>query len=384
MLFKMPELDEESLSVLAKIDELKQRVGSVLRQPRRWEGVLRRTLQAKALRGSNTIEGYNVTVDDALAAVDGDEPLDADSTTWAEIVGYRQAMTYVIQLAMDPAAAVSCDIVKSLHFMMLQHDLTKSPGQWRPGQIFVRREETGETVYEGPDAGMVPGLMSALCEEINRTSSDHLIVRGAMAHLNLVMIHPFRDGNGRTARCLQTLVLAHGGNIAPAFISIEEYLGRPDNTQEYYQVLGEVGAGSWHPERDATPWIRFCLKAHFRQVTTVLNRMDRIERIWNALEREVQLRRLPERMIPALADAAMGLKIRNTTYRRAADVGDSVASRDLRLLVKSGLLEPRGEKRGRYYVAAASVQAIRKENETRSRTIADPFGQLRLDLPGVD
>jgi Fic family protein len=373
MIFQTPVLDSDSLAVLSKIDTLKRRVGSVLQQPQRWDGLLRRTMQAKALRGSNTIEGYNVTVDDALAAVEGEEPLDADSTTWAEIVGYRQAMTYVIQLALDPSSRVSCDIVKSLHFMMLQHDLTKSPGQWRPGQIFVKREETGETVYEGPDAGMVPDLMSELCRELNGSSADHLIVRGAMAHLNLVMIHPFRDGNGRTARCLQTLVLAHGGHISPVFISIEEY----------YKVLAEVGAGSWQPERDAAPWIRFCLKAHFRQVTTVLNRMERVERIWNALELEIKRSGLPERSIMALADAAMGLRVRNPTYRKAADITDGVAGRDLRLLVENGFLEPRGEKRGRYYVAAAPIIKIRADNETRNRMIDDPFGQLSLDLPGI-
>ncbi len=66
-----------------------------------------------------------------------------------------------------------------------------------------------------------------------------------MAHLNLVMIHPFRDANGRMSRCLQTPVLAREQILAPQFSSIEEYLGR--NTQSYYKVLGEVGAESWHP-----------------------------------------------------------------------------------------------------------------------------------------
>jgi Fic family protein len=50
-----------------------------------------------------------------------------------------------------------------------------------------------------------------------------------MAHLNLVMIHPFRDGNGRMARCLQSVVLAREGVLSPVFMSVEEYLGR--NTQ---------------------------------------------------------------------------------------------------------------------------------------------------------
>lgn len=68
-----------------------------------------------------------------------------------------------------------------------------------------------------------------------------------MAHLNLVMIHPFSDGNGRMARCLQTLVLAREGILEPEFSSIEEYLGR--NTQDYYSVLAETSEGSWHPKK---------------------------------------------------------------------------------------------------------------------------------------
>jgi len=62
-----------------------------------------------------------------------------------------------------------------------------------------------------------------------------------MAHLNLTMIHPFSDGNGRMARCLQSLVLARGGKLSPEFLSIEEYLGR--NTPSYYQVLSAVAQG---------------------------------------------------------------------------------------------------------------------------------------------
>lgn len=382
MIFKTPDLDQQCVEVLARIDALKKRVGSVLQEPQRWVGLLRRTMLAKALRGSNTIEGYNVTVDDAIAAVEGEEPLDATAETWAEIVGYRNAMTYVIQLAKDPSGHVSCDLIKSLHYMMLQHDLSKSPGQWRPGSIYVRREETGEIVYEGPDAGIVPDLMSELCGSLNRESVDHLIVRGAMAHLNLTMIHPFRDGNGRMARCLQTVVLAKGGHLAPVFVSIEEYLGgRKENTQEYYQVLAEVGTGSWHPEREALPWVRFCLKAHFRQITTLLGRMERLERLWNALEAEINRRKLPERTIMALSDAAMGYRVRNPTYRKAADVSDVVAGRDLRALVGAGMLVPRGEKRGRFYVASVALRQIRLEVDVPKKQIEDPFGQLRLDLP---
>ena len=78
-----------------------------------------------------------------------------------------------------------------------------------------------------------------------------------MAHLNLVMIHPFRDGNGRMARALQTMVLAQDQVVEPTFSSIEEWLG--NNTQDYYDVLAATGRGAWHPANDATLWVKFNL-----------------------------------------------------------------------------------------------------------------------------
>lgn len=110
------------------------------------------------------------------------------------------------------------------------------------------------------------------------------MLRAAMAHLNLVLIHPFSDGNGRMARCLQTLVLARAGVLDPTFCSIEEYLGR--NTDAYYAVLAEVAGGSFQPARDARPWIRFNLTAHFRQATTTLQRQREIALIWGRSKRK--------------------------------------------------------------------------------------------------
>jgi len=106
---------------------------------------------ARAIRGSNSIEGYDVTLDDALAAVEEDEPLNADRRTWAEITGYRAAMTYVQQLAEAEHFEYNTTLLSSLHYMMLSHDLSKLPGQFRRGPVFVHDEQTDEIVYEGPD-----------------------------------------------------------------------------------------------------------------------------------------------------------------------------------------------------------------------------------------
>ncbi len=74
---------------------------------------------ACAIQGSNTIEGYNATMDDAIAAVEGEEPMDTDEKTWREIIGYRNAMTYILQLSEDEHFEFHPQLLRSLHFMML-------------------------------------------------------------------------------------------------------------------------------------------------------------------------------------------------------------------------------------------------------------------------
>ena len=382
-IYETPKLTDDEHRVVEEIDRVRDILSSTLGRTirPRWAGLLRRNTFARAIRGSNSIEGYQVTAEDAIAAVEGEPPLDAESETWKAVTGYRNAMTYVLQLAGDRHFSYSEGLIRSLHFMMLSYDLAKHPGTWRPGPIYVRDEKQGEVVYEGPDAELLPGLMGNLVSDLNRASNVPVIVRAAMGHLNLVMIHPFSDGNGRMARCLQTLILAREGILEPQFCSIEEYLGR--NTQPYYDVLARVGKGTWSPQNDARPWLRFCLTAHYRQAHTLLRRTKEIGRIWDELEREIQKRKLPERVIVALSDATMGYKIRNATYRSAAEISDFVASRDLNQLVQEGLLIADGQKRGRSYRGSNVLLDIRKRTR-EPRPIDDPVFGSAPYLPGLE
>ena len=372
MLFSAPSLTTEERWVLDHVEELRARLSARTRDPSVWVGLLRRAALARAIQSSNSIEGYNASIEDALAAVDLDEPVDARDETWRATIGYRDAMSYVLQLADDLHFELDASLIRSLHYMLLSYDPSKSPGRWRLGSIYVRRDEDGEIVYTGPDAELVPGLIRELVDELRDASSPGM-VQAAMAHLNLVMIHPFRDGNGRMARVLQTLVLTRQGILGPAFCSIEEYLGR--NTPAYYDVLAEVGAGSWNPRNDARPWVRFSLTAHYRQARTLLRRGEEAERRWDAIDREVQRLGVPERAIPALFNAALGYRIRNATYRTLVeDVSELVASRDLRVLVEAGLLAPEGERRGRSYLPSPSLRQIEVSiRSDRARDDTDPF-----------
>jgi Fic family protein len=351
MLFEVPRLTDAERVVLDRIERIHQSLSWQLSGQRRWVGLLRRVTLGRAIRGSNSIEGYVVSLDEAVAAVAGEESPDPRTETWMAVAGYRDAMTYVLQLADDPHFAYDESLIRALHYMMLRHDLSKGPGRWRPGAIHVEDERTGEIVYTGPDAYLLPDLMAELVGSLRDSSAHPPMVAAAMAHLDLVMIHPFRDGNGRMARCVQTLVLARNGILAAPFVSIEEYLGSRSNTDDYYRILRDVGAGSWSPDRDARPWLRFVLTAHYRQAQTMVRRTEEAERRWEVVTAEARRRAVPERAAAALFNASMGFRLRNPTYRELADVSEAVAGRDLKALVAAGLLEAVGERRGRSYLA---------------------------------
>ena len=166
MIFRTPSLDELEKTICARVDELRVALRGQVAVERRWTGLLRQVSSARAIQASNSIEGLDVTLDDAVAAAGGSEPLDAPKDVWAAIRGYREAMTFILQLADDPHFTYDVSLIKSLHYMMTQYDLSKSPGRWRSGVMYVLDERTRENVYEGPGAIEIPGLMEELVAEL--------------------------------------------------------------------------------------------------------------------------------------------------------------------------------------------------------------------------
>lgn len=233
--------------------------------------------------------------------------------------------------------AMDESLLTSFHFMMLKYDLTKSPGQWRPGAVWVE-DQDGQVTYEAPPRGDVEHLVSEALAEINAVDGDP-IVRAAMAHLNLALIHPFSDGNGRMARCVQSFVLASEGLLSPEFLSMEE-----------------------------------------------------TEALWDRCEQLARRHHLPDRCVGALCDASRGWRVRRSLYVKAVrssageEITDDTATRDLRAMSKAGLLDAVGEKRGRYYQPSEELRSIWREirSHRRARGVEDPYELAQPPLPGLD
>jgi Fic family protein len=371
MIFLTPPLDDADLAVLEMIERQRRQLKIHTQMtPKRWWGSLRRSTLARAIQGSNSIEGYSATLDEALAAVADETTSDPRTQTWQAIRGYRNALTYIAQAAQDPDFEYSKQLLKSLHFMMIGHELAKLPGQWRSGAIYVVDERSGETVYEGPDAELINALIDELIAYLKTETREPSTVKAALAHLNLAMIHPFKDGNGRMARALQTLVMARDGLLHPVFSSIEEWLGR--NTREYYDILALTGHGAWNPKRSAQAWLRFCLKAHYQQAATLIRRNEEYARLFDRISALLAKKSMPERAAVSVFDAAQGYRISNARYRLDADVAELTASRDLKRLCDAGFLVAVGERRGRIYRASPAMIDLRHQTRL-TRPLEDPY-----------
>ena len=376
MLFPIPALGTADQRVLDEIESMRHALRYQVRNSQRWTEGLRTFLTVDAVAASNSIEGFKVSTADAVDLMDGERDVEVSDENREETLAYQRMMSYVQVLHDVPDFEYSKGLLCAMHWMLQGHRNSprKPAGQWRQAAVYVTDpRDPSVAAYTAPDADRVPQLMAELVEWLNaEDGGTHPLVRAAMAHLNLVSIHPWMDGNGRMSRSLQTLMIAREGVLAPEFSSIEAWLGRPGNTWEYYQQLGRRGA-TYLPDQDVSEWIRFNLTAYHQQAQTVRFRMQRASRLWVELTEFADHKGLDERTISALYEAAAAGRVRRARYEHAEDLSLQQAQRDLRDLVTAGILAPVGRTRARFYRPGEAFPQDVLEFAATPVTLADPY-----------
>ena len=352
MIYRTPPLRPLARN-LAELDELRAELGRGLESSGLWLGTLRRLAKAATVESSVSIEGFVVPEGDALAIVSGSSPADPGDENSLAVADYVRAMEHVGAMADDPGFEWSERVLLDLHFDACYSQRDRSPGRWRTGPIYVTGSG-GRILYEGPPADQVAPLMSEVVEWLATGDLDaHVVVRAAMAHLHTVSVHPFRHGNGRISRIVQSLELAREGLLSPEFASIEEYLaGHP---LAYYAVLQRVQGGSYSPERDASEWVAFCVEAHLAQARRRLDQIAEAAARWRVLEEIVESRGWPDRLAIALEQSLVGGTDRST-YAREADISTATASNDFRRLLDAGHVVQSGRGRSTRYFASDELR----------------------------
>lgn len=157
---------------------------------------------------SNALEGNSLTLSETKVLLEdgitvGGKPI----RDCYEATGHARAYDYMLALARGESLSVTEDVICRLHYLFYNGIDPDAAGEYRKGQVFI----TG-TEYVPPAAGDVPGYMASFVEELaKRQGGLHPVEFAAYAHRRLVDIHPFQDGNGRTARLLMNLILINQG-----------------------------------------------------------------------------------------------------------------------------------------------------------------------------
>lgn len=337
---------------LGRIEELRRRLDSVGPLPRLWLGRTRRDVEAEAIAASTRLEGVAVTDDEARRILAGDRPPSVSAEDAALVEGYRDAMHYVLSRANDRNFAWHTELLLAIHHRILAGSYGQEAGRLRTLQNWLTDTATGEPAFLPPTAEQVPGLIDELMAWLASHESPAPVL-AAVGHARLAGIHPFRDGNGRAARILASLVMYRAGYRAPQFTSLEEWWGR--HIPDYYAAFSCLG-DSWDADADITPFVEAHVRAQVVQVEALSLREAVGKAIWTVVADVAAIDlTLPERTANALYDAFFGRPVTNRYYRGLTDISQVTASHDLAKLAASGLLLPQGAGRSTNYVGSGRL-----------------------------
>ena len=306
-----------------------------------WHIELYRHLRSATVGASTRIEGNPLSVAEVDAVIQG-ESVDASAHARQEVTNYNQALTLATSFALAPDFAWSNMVFVAINGQILHGLPDDRQGRYRDGPVYI-----GEA-YEGPHASQVPGLVRTLIDWLE-SSRDHPLVRAALLHLNVLTIHPWFDGNGRSSRVLSTLELLRAGVRAPELVNIEPYLA--SNRAEYIAQLQAAHGPTYRPdEHSATEWVAYIVRVSTDRLSIDVHLRDALELDYARLLAALERRSEPLEWISTLWIAA-AIPVRTRDLARAFQRSMPWARARLAQMVAAGWLRQIGRTRAASYVA---------------------------------
>lgn len=213
------------------------------------------------------IEGTKLTLDQAEQLLAGEVVPQADADDVQELLNYRDAFHLVADY-LDSGAPITEGLTREIHKRLVDNVRGGSaqPGRYRQVQNYVANSKTGPIIYTPPSPGDVPALMEGLVSWLNTPSEIHPVLLSGIAQFQLVYIHPFIDGNGRTSRLLSTLCLYRAGYDFKRLFTISEYYDR--NRTAFYTAI----QGVRNADMDLTGWLDYFVTGLATQLEEVKER----------------------------------------------------------------------------------------------------------------
>jgi Fic family protein len=305
------------------------------------------SMQSKALaieaHYSTHIEGTQLTLSQAQRILAGKVIKGARKDDCQELLNYREAMNFVSEY-LGKKSEITENLIKDIHGILVRDVRSGSfqPGIYRKIQNYVINALTGEVIYTPPTPSDIPQLMKEFAEFLNRTSDISPVLEAGISQYQFVDIHPFLDGNGRTARVLCTLILYQNGYDFKRLFSLSEYYDK--NRRMYYDAIQSVREN----RGDMTGWLEYFAEGLGHQLEEVKIKGERAIKK-NILFEKTKKYDINSRQKKALEFLIENQRIDNSKYQEVCKTIKRTATRDLTELVNLGLLEKHGEKKGVYY-----------------------------------
>lgn len=313
-----------------------------------WRVQLFRHLRGATVGASTRIEGNPLTGPEVEAVLQG-ETVDASPSARQEVVNYNQALNLATNLALAPDFDWSHMVFTAINGQILQGLPEGRQGRYRDGAVSI-----GEA-YDGPDASRVYDLMASLIDWI-RSSGDHPLVRAALLHLNVLAIHPWFDGNGRTSRVMATLELLRAGVRAPELVNIEPYLA--SHRDEYIAQLQAAHGPMYRPEEHSTTeWVGYIVRIATDRLSIDVRMLEALEHDYGLVTAELERRGDPLDWVSTLW-AASAMPIRSRDLAEGMRRSMPWARARLAQMVEAGWLIQRGRTRAASYVAGERLTSL--------------------------
>lgn len=221
---------------------------------------LRNSARLHTAHYSTMIEGNQLTIDQVESIVNLGTTFPGRKREQDEILGYYAALEKIKTLCLKNNPLTEKDI-QYIHALVTHGGKTTvKPTPYRDGQNAIYDSQTKRLVYLPPEAHDVKDLMADLMAWVNQAEKDAIpcpLVAG-IAHHQYATIHPYYDGNGRTARLLATIILHRGGYDLKGLYSLEEYYAK--NLPSYYNAISVGPSHNYYMGReqaDITSWLNY-------------------------------------------------------------------------------------------------------------------------------
>ncbi len=220
------------------------------------------------------IEGTRLTLDQSERLLAGESVPEADPEDVRELLNYRRAFEFV-STYLDDGRPMTEGLIREIHRHLVEgvRGGSAAPGEYRKVQNYVVNAATGKVVYTPPPPHDVPPMMRALVVWLNAPRDVHPVLASGIAQFELVHVHPFVDGNGRTSRLLSTLCLYRAGYDFKRLFTISEFYDR--DRPAFYRAIQSVR----EHDMDLTNWLEFFTGGLAMQLDEVKARGERVIRI---------------------------------------------------------------------------------------------------------